>query len=267
MAPRPHDALRRAPASVRLPLPRRLPRPSHRSVLVALGCVIAAGVAYALARETPLFAAREVVVAGGSVSARQEVRERLASLGAVSLVAVDSEELANDLEALPAVQEASVDRAFPHTLSVTIEEERPLAVLRNGKRAMLVSVRGRAIREVAPRSLRRVPRMVVDDLSALDAGEAVAAQHIVRALQALAHVPRRFPVRVLSAQATEEGIALTLAGGVELRLGDATALGEKIAAAGAVLRSLSVEERTTLAYVDATLPNRVVASHNPQVEG
>ena len=267
MATRQNDALRRARVPVRRSVPHRLPRPSQLAVLVALGLVIAAALAYAAARETPLFAAREIVVTGGSASAEREVRSRLASLGGVSLAALDPAELEAELEGLPTIQDASVDRAFPHTVSVAIAEERPLAVLQDGERAVLVSVRGRAIRDVSARSLPRLPRIAIDGLSDLDPGEVVVGRDVTRALQALAHVPRRFPVRVVSAGATEEGIVLSLEGEVELRLGDAGALGEKVAAAGAVLRSLPAEERATLTYVDATLPNRVVASDDPQVEG
>ena len=267
MATPPTGALRRAPALIHLRAPYRPRRPSQRAVLVVLACVLVGALAYAAARETPLFAATEVVISGGSPSAQREVRTHVAALDGVSLVALDPEGLADELERLPTVRTATVDRAFPHTLTIAVEEERPLAVLAEGERAMLVSVRGRAIREVAPRSLPRVPRIAVDRLGGLDPGEAVMEAEVARALRALAQVPRRFPLRVLSASASEEGVVLALAGEVELRLGDTAALGAKITAAGAVIRSLPPEERSTLAYVDATLPNRVVVSTNPQVEG
>ena len=267
MATRTNDALRRAPVPARVRLPLRLPRPSQRSVFVALGCVVAAALAYALARETPLFAARELVVSGGTSSVRRDVHAHLASLDGVSLVALDPAELAEELEQLPAVHAASVNRAFPHTLSVVIEEERPRAVLEEGRRAVLVSGRGRVLRHVSPRSLPRLPRIAVGDLGRLGVGEVVGATDVRRALRALANVPRRFPARVVSARATEEGIFLTLDGEVELRLGDASDLRVKIAAAGAVLRSLPAEERGSLTYVDATLPNRVVTATIPQLEG
>ena len=267
MATRAHHALRRVPAPIHAGKTFRPRRPSGRTTLAVLGCALAGALAFAVARETSLFAAREIAVSGGSPSAQREVRRHLASLGGKSLVALDSGELAADLERLPAIRAATVDRAFPHTLSVVIAEERPLAVLAEGERAMLVSVRGRAIREVSPRSLPRVPRIAVGGLARLEPGQEVREERVARALLALAHVPPRFPLRVVSADATEEGIGLTLEGEVALLLGDATGLGAKIAAARAVLRSLPPEERTALAYVDATLPNRVVTSTNPQVEG
>ena len=267
MATRPSGALRRAPTLVQLRAPSRPRRPSQRGVLVGLACVLAAALAYAAARETSLFAATEIVVSGGSPSAQREVRTHVAALDGSSLVALDPDGLASALERLPTVRTADVDRAFPHTLSIAIEEERPLAVLADEGRAMLVSVRGRAIREVSPGALPRVPRVAVDRVQGLDPGEAVTQAHVAEALRALAHVPRRFPLRVVSASVSEEGVTLALDGEIELRLGDATALRAKIAAAGAVLRSLPPEERRALAYVDATLPNRVVVSTNPQVEG
>ena len=54
------------------------------------------------------------------------------------------------LESLSTVRSVRMDRAFPHTLRITVVPERPLAVVRRGQDAWLVSEQGRVIRELDP---------------------------------------------------------------------------------------------------------------------
>ena len=263
MATPPSGAAVAAPA--RATVRRRLRPLSSRALPAAAGLVLAAVVAYAAARETPLFAVTEISVAGGSTAARHDVRERLAPLAGESLAALDGGAIARELESLPTIESASVDRAFPHTLAVSVEAETPLAVVRDGGRAFVVSARGRIIRAVAPTGAPRTPRIRITRGVSLLPGNTIASGEARRALRALAAVPRRFPVRVVEARARAQGIVLVLASGAELRLGEATDLPGKLASAAAVLRSLSRPERASVAYVDATLPNRVVVADESQV--
>ena len=52
-----------------------------------------------------------------------------------------------------------------------------------------------------------------------------------------------------------------------LLLGEPVDARTKLRVAALVLRKLSVEERAALTYLDVTLPDRPVASTNPQVSG
>jgi len=53
----------------------------------------------------------------------------------------------------------------------------------------------------------------------------------------------------------------------ELRLGEAVDVKVKLAVAAVVLRSLSAEARSSVDYVDVSVPERTVVGSNPQVEG
>ena len=58
------------------------------------------------------------------------------------------------------VADARFDRDFPHTLTVAVAPERPVAVLRRGRDAWLVSARGRVLRAARRRaSYPRLPRI------------------------------------------------------------------------------------------------------------
>ena len=264
MPTRPLDVTFRAPAvALRRP---HLRAPSRRAVVIAAAAVAATSLAYAGARETSLFAVTAISVEGSSGGAVESVRRELAPLAGESLVAVDAEETARALEALPTIESASVDRAFPHTLAVVVVEERPLAVVEAGERSLLVSERGTVIRSVTASARPRTPRVKAPETIALGPGEAVSDEDLRRALAALAALPRRFPARIAEARSGEAGIVVVAEDGMEIRLGDDGDLAVKLASAAAVLRSLSAEDRGGLGYLDVTLPNRVVGSANPQLE-
>jgi hypothetical protein len=92
-----------------------------------------------------------------------------------------------------------------------------------------------------------------------DAQGAVAA----RALAPLAAV--HFPARIASVTSGEDELTLVLRSGLELRLGDAGDLRLKLAVARRVLAR--VPSAGAGAYVDVSVPERPVATANPQPEG
>ena len=241
--------------------------PSLRQLVVAAGLVAGVALAYAAARQTSLFAVRALDVSGAPPAVTAEVGAELEPLLGTSLAAADGDALERRLEAIPSVRRASVDRAFPHALAVTVRPERALAVVRLGPKAWLVSDRGRVIRPVAAGGHRRLPRVWLPATGTLRPGDVLADKRATRPLAALAELPRPFAVRVVTARAGDDGVTLVLPGRAEVRVGSDAALGVKLRVADAVLRALSPDERARLAYVDVTLPARPVATENSQVEG
>jgi cell division protein FtsQ len=232
--------------------------PSARA-LVAVGAVVGLlGLLYLIARETPLFALRTVEVTGAPPAVRDTVRQAAAAWEGESLVALDGDELERRLEALPTVRSLRYDRAFPNTLEIAVVPERPTAVVRQGRRAWVVSERGRIIEAVDPDGRKRLPRIRMA-AGALQAGAFVADERARLAVTAATHLPRRFPVRVRAIRARDDGVTLVLASDTEVRLGRPTELPLKIAVAARVLRSLPESERLGLAYLDVTVPERPVA--------
>lgn len=259
----------RARAAV-VPLPRR-PRatgrlarflPSRRSLLAGVALVVLAAGAYAAARETSLFAVRSIEVSGGSAALRAQVVRELATLRGTSLVSLDGAALVRRVDGLPAVVSARYDRAFPHTLRVTIVPETPVAVLHRGRETWLVSARGRAIARVPLRTYPGLPRIWVPAATAAAAGAFLAPDAGGTTARALA-LARRFPARIATAGLVHGELVLDLRSGVELRLGEPTDVRLKLAIAARALPRLPGGST----YLDLSVPGRPVAGTNSKFSG
>jgi cell division septal protein FtsQ len=236
---------------------------------VAAAAAAVLALLYLAARETPLFAVRTVAITGGSEAVRKAVREAAQPVEGESLVALDGKALVRELEALPSVRSASYDRAFPSTLRIFVHPELPLGIVRLGPDRWVVSERGRIIRRYTSDS-ERYPRFRLPGRPNVVPGSYMTDPGAQVVLGALAVVPRNFPVRIQMVRL--EGGRLTMDlwapwGRPELRLGEAVDVQAKLAVAAVVLRSLSADERSSVGYVDVSVPERTVVGSNPQVEG
>ncbi len=249
--------------SVSLPSVRA---PSRRELTVAACAIAALGLAYVVARVTPLFAVKTIAVSGGSADLERDVRASLDDLLGSSLVALDANEVEDRIVGLAAIRTARVDRAFPHELVIVIEAERPAAVIRQGRRAWVVAQSGTVIQEIGLGEVAGLPRIRSVDPVTLRPGDVVPGRDTRVALEVLLAVPPRFPVRIRSVGFGDGGLTALLSRSVELRLGPPVDLEAKLGAAAAVLRSLPQEERRALAYLDVAVPQRPVAWTQPQPE-
>ena len=242
-----------------------MPLPRRSSLLVGLAVFVAAAGAFALARETPLFAVRAVQVRGGSPAVKRQVEQALSAETGVSLLKVDAGTVERRLASVPWVASTRFDRAFPHTLVVSVKPERPVAVLRRGARSWLVSARGRTLQPLSRGARPELPRIWVGGAippptvgATLDGGAGGSA---ARALAPLSSV--HFPARVSSVASGRGELTFVLRSHVQLRLGDPSDLRLKLAVARRVLAVLGPTGPG--AYVDVSVPERPVA--NPQPAG
>lgn len=236
---------------------------------IAAAAVALLALLYLAARETPLFAVRTVEVTGGSKAVRKAVQQAAQPVEGESLVALDGKSLVRELEALPSVRSASYDRAFPSTLRIFVRPELPLGIVRLGPDRWVVSERGRIIRRYAPGSSERYPRFRLPGRPNIVPGSYVTDPGARVVLGALAVVPKDFPVRIDLVRLEGGRLTMDLSapwGGPELRLGEAVDVEAKLAAAALVLRSLSDDARSSVGYVDVSVPERTVVGSNPQVE-
>ena len=228
---------------------------------------------YLGARETPVFAVRKIdIQIAGSPDVRQVVRNATQWVEGKSLVALDGGALISDLEALPAVRSATYDRAFPSTLRIFVQPERPLAIVHLGGDRWVVSDRGRVIRRARPESILGLPQFRLPGHPEVQPGSFLSDPRGRVVLNALALVPKGFPARIYVARLESGELTLLLRAGwgrPELRLGPPVDVASKLAAAAIVIRSLSGDERGSIGYVDASLPEQVVVGQtlNHQVEG
>jgi cell division septal protein FtsQ len=234
--------------------------PSGRSLAVGFGLLTAALALYAGARETNVFAVREVRVESVPPAQARLVGEALVGLEGRSLLEVDQGEIQRRLDKLPHVHLLGYDRAFPNGLRVQVSVERAVAVLRRGSDRWLVSGQGRVLRTL-DRPLRRplpvvwLRRSVEPEVGAIiRASEPARAIRAAAAVRSADHLGRR----VWYVKVGETGLlTAVLRDHFEIRLGNSAELPLKLAVARRVLARLR-REGAAAAYLDVSVPTRAV---------
>jgi cell division protein FtsQ len=237
---------------------------THRPFVVVLAAVafVGAGVgAYLLARQSSVFALERIEVEGAPPGVAAEVRSSLGAYRGESLIKFDSDGAARRLSKVAEIAQARFDRAFPHTLKVRVRLERPVAVLRRGSDAWLVSASARVLRKLE-RPFPRLPRIWVQR-SVDVAVNATLGGPGARGIAAVAPLrPLRLGADVRQVLTADGELTLVLASGTELRLGNSGDLRLKLSIAKQLLPLA-----TGAAYVDISVPERPVAGYNSQVAG
>jgi cell division protein FtsQ len=265
----------RKPRSAVVALPGRRPAvslrlarflPSGRSLLLGFGLVALAVGSYVGARETSAFAVQDVEVTGPRPLVVRRVEQALASLEGKSLLSVNAAAIDGRLEALPDVKLVSYDRAFPHTARIVVWAERPVAVLRRGSGAWLISERGRILQRLGDARPSRLPRIWVAESSVPGDGALLSDDEALQPALTLGRVlstDRSFFGGVSEARELDGDLVLVLRSGTEVRLGGGDDIALKVAVAGRILGLVEPGAE----YVDVSVPERPVVLGNPQVSG
>ncbi len=246
--------------------PVRLPT-ALRWVAAGLGVLLLALALAVGTRRTSVFSVRQIQVSGTSGAKAASVRRALKPLLGRSLASLHRADVVGRLSPLPVVTAATYDRSFPHTLKVFVRTERPLAVLRRGAGAWVVSERGRILSRLPrPSGLRRLPRVWLGKASPIPrVGAAVTGpgRQEVAALGPVAG--SSFLRQVRGVGSTDGQVTLALRSGLELRLGAPTSVALKLAIAQRIAPSLDNQPSS---YLDLTVPERPVAgSRKSKVAG
>jgi cell division protein FtsQ len=253
----------RGAAGDRLELSRLAP--SGRSLLTGLAILLAGLGLYAAARSTSAFAVDRIAVEGASPEVAADVRKALAPALGESLLGLDLEELAQRAERVPMVAAASFDRSFPHTLSIAVVPEVPVAVLRQGSSSWLAAAGGRVVAELEQGERPGLPRVWLKRTVDVRVGESLQGPQRLAVAAVAPLVDAPLPSVVTSVVAGGEGLTLELRSGIELRLGDTSDLAVKLEVARRVLPQLGALR----GYLDVSVPERPVAGEetlNSQVE-
>jgi cell division protein FtsQ len=201
-----------------------------------------------------MFSVSRIEVSGGTPELRAGVRHELAAMRGTSLLGLDGAALERRVEALPTIVSATYDRAFPHTLRLTVVPEVPVAVLHRGSETWLLSSRGRVVERIQPRTRPFLPRIWVPRATQVEAGGFVQPDGAGRAARALA-LGTYFPGRIATAAIAHGELVLRLRSGIELRLGEPNDVRLKLAIARRALRDLPAGS----VYLDVSVPGRPVA--------
>jgi len=238
-------------------VPLSLPLPSGRSLLVAFAAVAAVVGIYFAARETSMFAVQRIEVTGARPSVVQRVDAALAPLDGSSLLGLSAADIDQRLSPLRDVSLVSYDRAFPHTAKIVVSAERPVAVLRRGSQAWIVTERGRVLESVGDPKESDLPRIWLGDEAVPSPGELLTAEDALRPARLLGGVlsaDRTLFGHVREARYADGGLSLVLGSGTEVRLGDAEDLALQLAVAERVLQATG----PGMQYVDVSVPERAV---------
>ena len=246
------------------PAARRLDvLPSGRSIAIGIAIVAVALIALLVARDTSVFAVRTIEVRGADAKLDRRVATALAPLRGTSLLKVHGPEVRRLATALPAVAGVTYDRAFPNTLRVSVQAEEPVAVVRHGTGAWLVSRQGRVLATIRQRTHVSLPRIWLAQPLGVPVGGTLASgdgAEEVTLLDALRGAPLAREIGTVR-QAQGQWIYVAR-GGLEIRVGDTTDLPLKLAIAAEILRHAPVT-----GYLDVSVPQRPVARANSQVSG
>ncbi len=264
---------RRRPTARAAALPARKPllelgsiAPTGRSILIALAILLAAGGAYAVARETSIFAVRTLDVRGGTPAIRAQVRAALAPEVGTSLLRVGGGDLSDRLAPVSTVHSFRFDRRFPNTLEVVVTAERPVLIIRQGKAAFLVSSNGRVLRSLTRPRLSSLPRLwLPTKADAPQVGKELPAAEVAAAMAVAPLASAPLGAHVDTVTSDDDQLTLMLASGFEVRLGDVGDLRLKLTIARRILSATGAAAGT--GYVDVSVPERPVLSSNSQVEG
>ncbi len=158
------------------------------------------------------------------------------------------------LDALPTVVSASYDRAFPHTLRITVVPERPAAVLRRGPDSWLVSRHGRVMERLPATAVPRLPRIWISTRTPVRTGAGLTAAGAAPAARAVG-LAGAFAARIDSASVTNGTLVFHLRSGLALLLGDGGDIKLKVAVASRVLAILP----TGSTFLDVSSPGRPVS--------
>ncbi len=239
-----------------------------RLAAVGTGALALAGGAYAVARETSIFAVRTIAVSGGSPHVQAEVRRVLAPELGRSLIVVSGGEVAKLVAPLPDVVSVRFNRSFPHTLQVTVRPEHAVLLLRQRRKSWVVSSRGRVMATVQHPRASKLPRLWLPASVPVSVGERLPLYDGSLAAAAVAPIaagPVHVGVRTVIS--SKSALTLVLGSGTQIRLGDLGDLQLKLAIARRILRISTAEGIAAgSAYVDVSVPERpVLGSPNSQV--
>ncbi len=110
---------------------------------------------------------REVQVNGMRHVMKQEVLDRLALKPGLALHQISASYLAERLRVHPWIKDATVERMPPHTLSITVLERKPAAVLRTGSGHLLSDDEGSVLSQLGAQDDPTFPLLIGLDAKAM----------------------------------------------------------------------------------------------------
>jgi cell division protein FtsQ len=237
-----------------------LPRPrlrwliSARGLAVIAAVVLLAGIGWLWFRGSSFVRVKHVTVIGLSGPDVRQIRQALTSAAeSMTTLNLSVSKLDASVSAYPAVRSLSVSTSYPHGVTITVNEQVPVAEVTDGGRLILVDAAG----DLLPDST--VPHSILPSLPLRSApqNERITAPGAIAALKVLQAAPYRFLAHVKSATfSAQHGVIVQLRNGPQLYFGPNSQLAAKWVAATAVLGNSGSRGAQ---YIDVSDPRRPAA--------
>jgi cell division protein FtsQ len=222
-------------------------------VIVALIAGPALGGGWLWLRHSSLVAVREVHISGAhGVDASAIDSALTAAARRMSTLDIRPGELRAAVSAYPIVGRLHVSASFPHTLTIRVVEQPPVAAIAVGGVRTAVAADGVVLG--AAHLKRSLPALSAT--TPLTPGERVRSPALLGALTVLGAAPAPLAAETERAFSGSEGLTVVLHGGVHAYFGDATRPHAKWLALARVLADPS---SAGAAYVDVRVPERPAA--------
>jgi cell division protein FtsQ len=237
---------------------RRLPRIRLRVVVALAGAVLVLFAAWLWFRDSSLVAVRQVSVTGLTGPDAAQIRQALdRAARKMTTLDVNMQELHAAVARYPAVKQLRVSTGFPHSITIAVLDETPVATASLDGRTIVVGSNGAVLRS-APSST--LPQITVPSLAVVGVtggGSRVSNPQAVGAVALLAAAPDRLRghLSTVSSDAAH-GLIAQLRNGPAIYFGDDTALAAKWTAAVEVLADAG---SVGAGYIDVSDPARPVA--------
>jgi len=169
------------------------------------------------------FTAQEVAISGNSRLTVEQISAAAAVPIGNSLMSIDPAAISEQLQTLPEIKVATVERGWPHAILITVTERTPIAVAATASGFNLIDAEGSNAGTVA------TPPSGLLVISAQPDSPAMK-----NAIQILAAIPADWAITGLSAP-TQDSVVATLGNGVVVTMGSGERAKDKVEVAKALI--------------------------------
>lgn len=185
--------------------------------------VILAVVAWWSLYQSKWFIAQEVTITGNSRLSAEQISAVAAVPIGNSLMSINPGVISEQIQALPEIKIATVERGWPHAILITVTERTPIAVAATASGYNLIDEDGVNAGVVAAPPAGLLVIAAEPDSPAMTS-----------AIQALAAIPAEWAITGLSAP-TQDSVAATLGNGVVITFGSGERAADKVEVAEALM--------------------------------
>jgi cell division protein FtsQ len=169
-----------------------------------------------------------------------------------NILLLSTEDIAEDVEGLPWIDDATVDRMLPGTVRVRVEERRPGLTLSLAESRWTIDLHGHVLQEGVVD--KKLPVLAGVEVGELEEGARLRTDEAMDAVRAYRSLSRKIRSEVVAIFApTIERITFTLADGSTIRFGAAEQLAAKNEVLTSLLQKLRREGRRA-GYIDVRVP-------------